>query len=381
MGAKYPNLEVVTGAFDGSIAVDIDDLIYLDVDDLKPASSQSDQGTETKNQALFARNFAGVAKERKLVTETDSGQTLDVVPVWLGEMTCASDTYEVGDLVTVDEAAGGTTLEDQKLVKTCDKALAIGYCTKREASAATTVNVCLMAGALPPHVREDEHVHQVSWFDDFLDDTLDDFWAVASGTDAQATNPAISAAADGTIICVSGDDDGTVAADGSSITGEVLQWKAADGGLEFECRVKLNIITKCVVNLGFTDVACDTTLEIPINVDGSDEGSATATNAVVFGFDTGSASDHWMALGVKADTEVEADTGLAPTAGTWQRFKIVVDASGNAKFYIDGNLVASLDDAVTATTLLTPIVVLSTEDGTASITLTCDYIGVRKSRG
>ena len=144
MGITYPKLESVTYAFNGSIAVDLKDLMYLVTDDVRPAGQLADAGSEYANQVAFAQAFVGVAVERKLATQTDAGD-IDVDPDWVGEQPCASATFEVGDLLAIDEAASGTALEDQKLVKTTDPAIAIGYCVKREASAVTTVLCRLIA--------------------------------------------------------------------------------------------------------------------------------------------------------------------------------------------------------------------------------------------
>ena len=48
---------------DSATVIEIGDLVYQDVDDAKPASSQADQGTEAANQQLFHDNFAGVAMQ------------------------------------------------------------------------------------------------------------------------------------------------------------------------------------------------------------------------------------------------------------------------------------------------------------------------------
>jgi hypothetical protein len=147
----YPTpLELVTAAYDGSIAVNIGDLMYHDGNDAKPASSQADAASEAANQAVFAPKFLGVAAERKL--STDAAGDIDVALDWVGEMPCASAAYEVGDFVTVVEAASGTALENQKLTKTNDPQLAIGYCVKREGSAVTTVRVRLVSRAVPPAI-------------------------------------------------------------------------------------------------------------------------------------------------------------------------------------------------------------------------------------
>lgn len=141
-------LDVVDAAFDGSIAVEIGDLIFHDTNDAKPASSQADQGSEAANQAAFVPRFLGVAVERKL--STDAAGTLQVAVDVIREYACVASAFEIGDWVTVDEAASGTALENQKLVKTTDPSLAIGYVIKRYGSAVTTVLVRLMSNVLPP---------------------------------------------------------------------------------------------------------------------------------------------------------------------------------------------------------------------------------------
>lgn len=135
-------------AFDGTILVEKGDLMYHDTNDVKPASSQSDSGTELKNQTMFARRFAGVAAETRLVGDTAAMTDFPVATDWAGEMDCASTTFEVGDLVTIDEHSGGTYLEDQKLVKTTDPILAIGECIKRYSAATTRVLVRLKSKIL-----------------------------------------------------------------------------------------------------------------------------------------------------------------------------------------------------------------------------------------
>lgn len=151
MGLNYPvPLDIVTAAYDGSIAVEIGDLMFLDTDDAKPAASQADAGSEAANQAAFVPKFLGISCERKLATA--AAGDIDVAVDAVREMPCASETYEIGDMVTVDEAASGTALENQKLVKTTDVTKAIGYAIQRYASATTTVLVRLMSNVCPPNM-------------------------------------------------------------------------------------------------------------------------------------------------------------------------------------------------------------------------------------
>lgn len=142
-------------AFDGTIAVAVGDLMFHDTNDVKPASSQADGGSEALNQAAFAPLFAGLARDARTVSETTAVTAFPVATDVVVEMPCASDTYEVGDRVTVLESAGGIALENQKLTKTTDETLAIGYALKRYGSATTTVLVRLVSRVLPHNPSPD----------------------------------------------------------------------------------------------------------------------------------------------------------------------------------------------------------------------------------
>lgn len=135
---------IVNYAYDGSITIPQYCLMYHDTNDVKPAASQADAGTEDLNTRGFARHFAGVALEAKPSTAA-ADALMPVAREFVGEYDCASATFEVGDLVAVDEDSGGTFLENVKLVKTTDSSIAIGECVRRVASAATRVRVRLAA--------------------------------------------------------------------------------------------------------------------------------------------------------------------------------------------------------------------------------------------
>lgn len=128
---------------DASLQIDIGDLLYLDTDDAKPASSQADQLSETLNQALFAKNFAGVAISSRQSTESSAG-VVRVQTDGLIELPCVSSTFEIGEYVGADEASNGTSLEDQQVRKVTSRGLAIARVVKRYASATTKVWVELM---------------------------------------------------------------------------------------------------------------------------------------------------------------------------------------------------------------------------------------------
>ena len=133
---RYGDTQPVVIPVDSATVIEIGDLVYLDTDDAKPASAQADQGTEAANQELFHDNFAGVAMQRSRDGDTSS---MRVATRGVFEFDSPSATFEVGDLLGVDEASGGTQLEDQQVDAVATENLAAGRVAKRVSPAATKV--------------------------------------------------------------------------------------------------------------------------------------------------------------------------------------------------------------------------------------------------
>eukprot|EP00913_Durusdinium_trenchii_P035346 g33076.t1 len=143
-------------AADGSLAIDVGDLMYHTGDDARPAGSQADQGSEVLNQELFAANFIGVANSARLASQSSAG-VVRVQTDGLYEFTCTSSTFEIGDLVGADEASGGTALEDQSVKVVTDPNLAIGVVVKRYATATTKV-WCRLIGRVSDRLPREPYV-------------------------------------------------------------------------------------------------------------------------------------------------------------------------------------------------------------------------------
>ena len=135
---RYGDTNPVVAAVDSASVIEIGDLLYQDTDDAKPASSQADQSSETANQELFADNFLGVAMQRSRSGDTDP---IRVATTGVFEFACPSGTFELGDLIGVDEASGGTALEDQQVASVAASRYAVARVAKRVAVAATAVLV------------------------------------------------------------------------------------------------------------------------------------------------------------------------------------------------------------------------------------------------
>lgn len=139
---RYGDTNPVELSVDSSTVIKIGDLVYLDTDDAKPAGSQSDQGTESTNQELFHDGFAGVAMQCSADGSTDS---IRVATSGVFDFDCVSSTFEVGDLIGVDENSGGTALENQTITSVSAANRAIGRCAKRVSPAGTRMLVELVS--------------------------------------------------------------------------------------------------------------------------------------------------------------------------------------------------------------------------------------------
>ncbi len=135
---RYGDTNPVGLAVDSATVIEIGDILYQDVDDAKPASDQADQLTLAANQELLADNFLGVAMQRSRAGDTDP---IRVATTGAFEFNCPSNTFELGDLIGVNEATSGTELEDQQVIGVAASINAVARVAKRVAAAATTVVV------------------------------------------------------------------------------------------------------------------------------------------------------------------------------------------------------------------------------------------------
>ena len=135
---RYGDTNPVVAAVDSATEIEIGDLLYLDTDDAKPASSQADQASETANQELFADKFLGVAMQRSPSGQSDP---IRVATTGVFEYDCPSGTFELGDLIGADENAAGNALLDQQVDKVTASKYAVGRVAKRVATAASSVLV------------------------------------------------------------------------------------------------------------------------------------------------------------------------------------------------------------------------------------------------
>jgi hypothetical protein len=142
---RYGDTNPVMIPVDSATVIEIGDLVYQDTDDAKPASAQTDQGSEITNQQLFHDLFAGVAMQASRSGDT---QPIRVATTGVFEFDCLSTTLEVGDLMAADENGAGTALLNQTVAKVTNANAAVGRCAKRLNPAGTRILVDVVSSTL-----------------------------------------------------------------------------------------------------------------------------------------------------------------------------------------------------------------------------------------
>lgn len=154
-------------------------------------------------------------------------------------------------------------------------------------------------------------------------------------------------------------------------------WKISDGWLFFETNVALGQTATTVFEVGLSDA---------LNENGglafSDHTVAgvtdVAANAVVFAYDS-AAGANWLVNTSNAGTPQAVNTGVAASTSRIT-LRIEVNATGDAWFYVNNNLVATVDGAIATTALVGPwlsLVTLTTAAKTANV----DYVSVVGDNG
>ncbi len=141
---RFDDVDRHLGLVDSDVAVAIGDLLYFDGDDVKPASSQTDQESLADNQALFASRFAGVAMQ---ASELGENEPIRFAADGIFEFECASGTWELGDLVGACENEGGNALLNQQVAAVARPENALGFVARYEPAATNRVRVRLLSRA------------------------------------------------------------------------------------------------------------------------------------------------------------------------------------------------------------------------------------------
>jgi hypothetical protein len=138
-------------------------------------------------------------------------------------------------------------------------------------------------------------------------------------------------------------------------------------------------VSEAVIFVGFTDTI-STTVELPIFLVTTAIDS-DATDACGVGYDIDGTTKQWFHGGVKNGTDTTpAYSGTAPTDATYVTIRVEVSAAGAVQGFINGVAIGNpVDNAVTATTALTPAIIIGNRSANQVIA-TIDYIKVEQNR-
>ena len=207
-----------------------------------------------------------------------------------------------------------------------------------------------------------------------------DRWSSTAGAGtANAVATTVADSLNGTVTLKSASDDGTHAQNCSTFTGINLGWKANQGGLSLEARLKISDISEAVMFVGFTDTI-STTVELPIFL-ATTAIDSDAANACGVGYDVDGTTKQFFHGGVKADTDTTpAYSGGAPVDDTYFVVRVEVSAAGAVQGFINGVAIGTpVANAVTITTALTPAIIIGNRSAN-QVTATIDYIWVQQNR-
>lgn len=132
MRHKHGDAVPIVAAVDSGTVISIGDLLYLETDDVRPASSQAAGSALANTQESFHDKFLGVAAQRSRAGDVDD---IRVDTAGVHEFPCDSTNWEIGDLVGVAESSA-FALNPQKVIRlgVFSAALnnrAIGKCAER----------------------------------------------------------------------------------------------------------------------------------------------------------------------------------------------------------------------------------------------------------
>jgi hypothetical protein len=139
---RYGDTNPMVAAVDAETVIEIGDMLWLDVDDAKPACM-------SQNPVQVAMCFLGVAMQRSREGQTDP---IHVATSGVFDMDCPLDTYELGDLVGAIQFADKPVCNQRiaKAAKGASAYTAIGRVDKREVRPTGSVYVRIYSAVMGP---------------------------------------------------------------------------------------------------------------------------------------------------------------------------------------------------------------------------------------
>lgn len=238
-----------------------------------------------------------------------------------------------------------------------------------------------------------EHIQDFVGFHSAVAETTDFlnidgfFYAGGEGFEDNDTGliPKDATEANGVAQLISGNTD----ADTSFVGTKYFYKPSVNGNALFECKIQLPDLDTKEIFFGLTNIwTFDEQLE-----DAIINASATAVTCVAdlagfyFSDELTASATYWhgfSAGGTAADQNTAATNVLnnhtdATAANTWQILKLEVDADGTCRWYINGKLEQTVNNAI-ATDSLYALVLANAANTTQLVVSDIDYIAVRTNR-
>lgn len=220
-------------------------------------------------------------------------------------------------------------------------------------------------------------------FDSFLQNTtltastaIQPNWSTILGSDA-ACAVSLPIIASGRLDLVSGAGAGaTMAVNGVQVSSG-RNWRSNQPFMSTEFSVLISDTTNVCAFFGFTDQ--NTALEMPFTLAAGDALTSNATDAVGFLFDTAADTDNVWLVGVKTDVDAtKQNTGVALNT-TGQIWRVELDNTGQATFYLNGAIIGSAMANACATNVTMCVVAAVFSRTNASKTLSLNYVYAERS--
>lgn len=181
-----------------------------------------------------------------------------------------------------------------------------------------------------PNIEDDpwpKRTLSIDWYDQTTLDVTNDYTQTLGGT---ADAGALTAAGEPGFKGTTGTGDNEISFLATGLIFDITQ-KPAIG-----TKLKISDVSGTVVFWGLSDATSETTPAGTIDAD-SGTITAVATDAVGFLIDADLGSSSLYCVSVKTGAAAQSvDTGIDWADGESRILKIALDASGNARFYVDG---------------------------------------------
>ena len=172
-----------------------------------------------------------------------------------------------------------------------------------------------------------ERMCSVDWFDQVTLDTTNDYVSTVGGTDDAA---AMTASGYPGLTLTTGTADNNVAFLATGLIFDITQKP------EIEVKLKIVDVSGTVVFLGFSDATSETTPSATIDADGGTL-TAVATDAAGFVIDADLSTSSIYCASTKTGAAVQSkDTSIDWADNESKILRVSIDATGNARFYVDG---------------------------------------------